>query len=208
MYGIPNEKLVWYDALFSSLPALYHLAAPEPVIMSLQRFSPFFDHPEKFNIRIEGPPAGHLRAWPLNRRQIFDISYEFDFTAPGMEQRAQIGAKLHALVGDWNQHGGSLLIDTDANDAGRIWDDRPLSASRCYRINTACASVLRVLERPGSVGAVTRRLIRTSPTVYLNLGGRKGIRRILSTLEYHNLIFNDGRCVVALPVPLKPDFWR
>lgn len=208
MYGIPNEKLVWYDELFSSLPALFHLAAPEPVIMSLQRFSPFFDHPEKFNIRIEGPPEGHLQVWPLNRQQILDISYEFEFTAPGMDDRAQIGVKLHALVRDWNQHGGSLLIDTDENDAGRIWDDRPLSDHRRYRINAAYVSVLRVLESPGSIGALARRLMRTSPTAYLNLGGREGIRQILSSLEHLNLIFNDGRCFVALTVPLKPDFWR
>ncbi len=60
LWGFPNDRLEHYQEILELLPLLHHLCPPAVFRhLSLDRFSPYFEKPQKYNIR-------NLRPWAVN----------------------------------------------------------------------------------------------------------------------------------------------
>lgn len=102
LYGCPGETRAMYDEMAALIPKLAHLEPPRVLWrLKLLRFSPFFDHPEKFGIRGIRPIDLYSYLFPKDALDldaaafIFDARWESDETA-----RAGLPV-LKAAVDSW-----------------------------------------------------------------------------------------------------------
>jgi ribosomal peptide maturation radical SAM protein 1 len=102
LYAFPGDRVQDYEETLGVIPMLRHLEPPGGLShLSLDRFSPYFDTPEKYGIRDLRPMPGYEAVIP----RLVDpasIAYHFIGTyASGAVERPDLIAKLKAEVDHW-----------------------------------------------------------------------------------------------------------
>lgn len=77
LVAIPRDCGADYHALAKLLPLLQHLDPPIIIPIYIQRFSPYFDQPEKFAIRDVRPMAGYVKSFPYGF-DLMRLAYNFN----------------------------------------------------------------------------------------------------------------------------------
>jgi len=76
--GLPHEKLASYQAMVAMVPYLSHLEPPSGVsVMRIDRFSPYFNAPERFGIENLRPKPSYAYAFP-DHADFAKLAYHFD----------------------------------------------------------------------------------------------------------------------------------
>jgi ribosomal peptide maturation radical SAM protein 1 len=207
LYGLPGECAEWYDALISRLPLFFHLAAPDVVEFSLERFSPYFDHPAKYGIRIKGPLPGYRFVWNLPDSEIQDLCFDLDFDAPGISGRARVGEQLRAAVSEWSRSGATFTVATLPGECVQVIDRRLQPGTGIRILDPLMGLVLRTFEEPITIERACKRLLKRDFESYLRMGGMEGFRRLAQTLVSENLLFSESGQYLCLAVPQSKDFW-
>ncbi len=206
LYGLPRERLSWYHALIQWLPKVFHLTAPDPVRYSFQRFSPYFDDPQRYGIRVVGPIPGTQYNWDLPADEISALSYCLDFEVDGQEDDGEMVRRLSSEIDCWSGSRAELSA-VCSNGRVRIIDSRPVAASGDYLLPWREGFLLRCLEQPASLDDIRARLIRHNPTAYLKMGGAAGCCRACDELFRRGLTFTERDRHLALIIPDDPAFW-
>jgi hypothetical protein len=206
LHGLPGERVEWYDELISWLPRVFHLAAPDLVRYSFQRFSPYFDDPARYNIRVKGPIPGTQYIWDLPAEEITALSYCLDFVVDGQQDDRDIVGRLLAVVSRWGNP-GAVLAASCTDGKVRVVDSRPVAGAGDYPLSWSEGTLLRCLERPAGMDDIRARLIRHNPAMYLRLGGLAGCRRACQELSRRGLTFTEADRHLALVVPQTAGFW-
>jgi ribosomal peptide maturation radical SAM protein 1 len=87
MYNIiirnPGDRVEWYREMRELIPFLTHLPPPSGIVtMHLERFSPYFLHPETFGITNVRPRPFYRLLYPEPHVDVERIAYQFDFDHP------------------------------------------------------------------------------------------------------------------------------
>lgn len=207
LYGLPGERREWYEALFPRLAQLYHLQVPDVVQFSLQRFSPYFDDPQRHQIEIQGTLPGYHYIWRLPEAEMRDLCFDLDFRAPGSDSRADTAMQLRLAVRRWRASSAELTARLAPGGSVRVWDTRPCAAVAEHRLPAAVGAVLRCVESPRTREEIVQRLLRHRAADYLALGGRRGVERALDRLQARSLVYEERDRMIALVVPPGPSFW-
>lgn len=112
LYGFPNEPEDEYDRMAAQFASMTHLQPPHLVRMKVQRFSPYYEQPEAFGIRVDGPREYYRYIYPVDEPVLKDLAYMFDFSfAVPREPDAYI-QRVSAAIDRWH--------DVYSNDEGAL----------------------------------------------------------------------------------------
>ncbi|PWI54423.1 hypothetical protein B5K03_09565 [Rhizobium phaseoli] len=205
LYGLPGEEKDWYREMIDFFPSIHHLAAPEPTRFSLQRFSPYFDHPDRYGITVKGPMPAARYVWDLPDNELIDIGYELDFTFDGQENVEEIGEKLEESMREWRTASAELNLLPQPDGSAIIVDTR-VNLGMVDRLTPEEAAVLSCAEKPISHDEIIRLNRTCCPALNVRTGGELPVEKILAELVEKKLLLNFDERYLALPVPHGP-FW-
>jgi ribosomal peptide maturation radical SAM protein 1 len=108
LYGIPGEPPEEYLAMAELVPSLTHLEPPRLVPLQLDRFSPYFEHPDEFGIMPLRPRRDFRFVYPAERvdeATLAEIAYSFEFGyRDGRDPDTYTRGLRHAVL-EWQSSG-------------------------------------------------------------------------------------------------------
>ena len=115
LYGFPGEDPAEYSQMAALLPSLCHLAPPQMAgRVRVDRFSPYFDHPEQYGIVHLRPHRAFYFVYPLSRDVLGRLAYYFEYDyADGRHPLEYVQAVIEA-VAVWQRLAGTVTL--------RYWD--------------------------------------------------------------------------------------
>lgn len=195
MCGLPGETDVDYEELLEILPSVAFLSAPDfCVALSLDRFSPYFEEPERHGFREVTPLRSYRYLYPFGEDVLRGIALTFEYDdRPGLARSIYL-RRLHRAVAEWRQRGpvGELRYGRGAAGELTLVDDRAITDQATVDLDdldellyTACDDIAtidqlealareRLPERVPDVGDrlasfVERRLMVRSGSRFLSL---------------------------------------
>ena len=104
LYGFPGDLNEWYSEILRLLPFLVHLNPPVGLSeLSIDRFSPYFDHPEQFGLTNLQPHAAYYDVFPAES-DLHNLAYHFtaESDSESLKDTAVI-QELEGAVARWRQ---------------------------------------------------------------------------------------------------------
>lgn len=199
----PGERAEDYVEMCELVPSLVHLVPPDYVCtMSLQRFSPYFDHPDAYGIRNVQPMKQNEMLYPgLPAELVGRLSYEFCYQHDEIDAESlrQARAELCELMEHWRSvHRPGLLTLYGDADALVIDDRRPgvwlgTDERRSFRLHGLQARIYRFLDQA-----------RTPEQVARAFGvDEHAVMGVIETLGAQRLLHFDGAKALALAIPVS-----
>ncbi|MPZ81593.1 MAG: RiPP maturation radical SAM protein 1 [Actinophytocola sp.] len=198
LWGFPGETAEDYAAQAAAVPHLVHLQPPGSANqVSLERFSPLYDEPDRFRLPPPRPEASHRHVYP-STMDIGRVAYFFEHE-PALPPAAY--APLRKAVAEWSQAWRSdpppALVYRAAPGFLRIYDVRRPGHEGTYTFHDTLADIyLACSERPTTARAVHTAIGAAAPTA--------AIEDAFGQFQERGLMFLDGNLALALAVPATP----
>ena len=124
----PGEEDDWYAEMAAHVPALLHLQPGSFIPLRYDRYSPYFNNPERYGLKLRPSPC-YQYAYPLTGETLFDQVYFFeDDDRPAVpESRPGVAAMRSAIkmwVLKWRDGPPPVLTMVDTSDSLVIEDSR------------------------------------------------------------------------------------
>ncbi len=204
LYGLPGETQAPYDRMAAMIPKLAHLQPPSGGgAFQLHRFSPYFDHPERYGIRWLGAHAMFRYAFPLPKRELDELVYLHDFELDDATGALADTSAVDAALSHWRRayRAGATLqlrLDAGAGAGATIVDGRDVErAPVVHRLDAAHSALYRMLGD----GVFERKLVPTladqHPEALAQLG-EDGVRAALQGWQRDGLALTVEGRVLAL----------
>lgn len=153
LVGLPGEETTWVEDTISNLPLLEHLVPPGISHLRIDRFSPYFDTPERFSIRDLKPLPVYESIYPPGA-PLGRIAYHFHGRWPSaLNADPDLASRLMGRLRAWRQawSPGSPppeLRWLDDGGHGAILDSRRCAPDRLTELSAAEGELLHELDRP------------------------------------------------------------
>lgn len=199
LYGFPGDTPESYARTARLMPSLRHLQPPNSTGRVLaDRFSPYFQRPESFDIRLE-PAPGYRFIYPFEDGSVRQLAYHFHMRSDALDRVEETVAPMKAEQQRWSGHFiESALYCDDRGESMSVTDERWGWPRSVRSFGGAEAEVLRLCWRITSWNHV-----RTC------LGARYGDAELGAATERLielGLLLQEGREFLALP--LRQPGWR
>ena len=199
LYGFPGESAEAYKRSAHIMPRLRHLQPPSSVGRVLaDRFSPYFQRPESFGVRLE-PAAAYRLIYPFSEASVRRLAYHFDMHSAALDCIEEIAAPMVTEQSLWSEHHAeSALYCEDEGDVLIVTDERWGWDRTVHEFDGAEAEVLRRCWR-----------ITSWNTIELQLGPRFGdvvLRAAIDRLRCLGLLLQEEGQYLALA--LRQPGWR
>jgi hypothetical protein len=181
------------------MPKLRHLQPPSCAARVLaDRFSPYFQRPESFGVRLE-PATAYRSIYPYDETSVRRLAYHFDMHSAALDCIEETAAPMVCEQSMWSEHHAeSALYCEDEADAIIVTDERWGWDRAVHTFKGAEAEVLRLCWRIASWNRIELKLgPRFSDTVL-----RAAIERLLRL----GLLLREEDQHLALP--LRQPGWR
>lgn len=199
----PGETAADYEEMSALIPSLIHLTPPSNTPpMMLERFSPYFDHPERYGIRGIRPERTFTDVFPgLSDELLSRLVYSFEYEHDEVHAPALVAARREAIrrIARWKSvHRPSLCTYRFGPGWVRIDDQREgawlgTSAERTITLRGVEAEIYRYLDQA-----------RTPQQIVRELEGRidaDAVLALLDRLSRERLVYFDGTRALALALP-------
>lgn len=135
LYGLPGEKPDDYVQMARLIDKIVHFTPPLAVGRArMDRFSPFFEHPETYQMIGKRPSAAFPYVYPFSRESLSRLAYYFDFDfADGRKPEEQVGPLLSAVERWRRGHASAALTMRTMPDGTLILTDTRPCAARFQR---------------------------------------------------------------------------
>jgi ribosomal peptide maturation radical SAM protein 1 len=209
LYGFPGEKREEYFQLAGAIePWLFHLHAPDVAFpVSLQRYAPYHNEPEKYGIHNTGPIPDYTYIYDLPTDKLADLAYYFQFVYDDGYDPEPVGKLLQGIVERWREafFGGAARLGASLRGEQVCIQDTRCGPAPPYFLDFALSRAYRLCESPVRAGQLARTLRRDHPAAYLQCRG--DVAAMIERLDELKLLFREGEKVVAIAVPEREDFW-
>lgn len=146
IYGFPGETDEAYEDMADLLAAIRFLNPPDECgPLALERFSPYFEDPERYGFANPRPATVYRYLYPLSEEALRNIAptFEFDY-APGREPASAV-ADLRSELAGWQREvdAGAPRLLPHTDGTATLMDDRgtgPPSQERLDRLDTLVCS--------------------------------------------------------------------
>ncbi len=158
LIGFPGETNADYRQQIDLIKLLFHLPPPECVgSLWLERFSPYFQRPEEYGIKITAPGEAYPFVYDHPDIDHMKIAYDFEF-----ETSTQIDTKLKQelfhTAEEWKQRHQSeelpYLIFTKAMDFVTVYDQRSMESIKIRLEGPRAWVFICCNEAPKSIGQI------------------------------------------------------
>ncbi|MBV8458614.1 MAG: RiPP maturation radical SAM C-methyltransferase, partial [Acetobacteraceae bacterium] len=199
LYGFPDETAEAYRRSAEVIPKLRHLQPPLGVgRVYADRFSPYFQRPESFGVRLKPVPAYGF-VYPFDEDTISRLAYHFEMHSEALYRIEETVAPMLAEQRLWTRrHLDSVLYCEDLGEVMTVTDRRWGWERRGLIFTGAEAELLRLCWRNTAWNRIRS-----------ELGGRfsdtaleSGIARLLGL----GLVLHEGAEFLALP--LRQPGWQ
>ncbi len=104
IFGFPEEKIEDYKQMLELINKITHLQPPDQLgPFMLQRFSPYFNNPEKFGITNVSPKNAYRFVYPYKDSNLFNLAYYFKFDFRDDVKPPDYDKELTQTVNYWRQ---------------------------------------------------------------------------------------------------------
>jgi ribosomal peptide maturation radical SAM protein 1 len=199
LYGFPGEDPEAYRRTAALIPKLRHLQPPNGMGRVLaDRFSPYFNRPEAFGIRLE-PAPGYRAIHPFDDESIARLAYHFDMHSDELARGQEAAAPMAAEQRLWNEHHpDSALYWTEQDGGIAVADERWGWPREIHWLDGADADLLRLCAQITSRNRIRDTL---SPR-----HAAAAIDAALANLAARGLLIAEDDYALALP--LRQPGWR
>ena len=199
LYGFPGESADSYERSARIMPKLRHLQPPSNTGRVLaDRFSPYFQRPELFGVRLE-PATAYRFIHPFSEACVRRLAYHFHMHSGSLDRIRETVAPMEAEQRLWSEHHAeSALCCEDVGEAVIVTDERWGWDRAVRNFDGAEAELLRLCWRITSWNRIESELRpRFNDTVL-----RAGIYRLVTL----GLLLQEEAQFLALP--LRQPGWR
>ena len=151
LYGFPGDRLCEYQQMLEFLPFLVHFNPPVALCpLSIDRFSPYFNTPEKYGLVHVRPWEGYAAVLPEGA-DVTKVAYHFDADVPSeVRESSEVVVELAKRIESWrsawelNEVPPALAVAPLTADQFMLLDTRGLPAARevSFLTRTQAAVVL------------------------------------------------------------------
>jgi ribosomal peptide maturation radical SAM protein 1 len=204
IYGIPGEAPSAYGALTELVPALTHLKPPNLVRLQLERFSPYFERPEQYGLRVTGPmPAYDYLYDYLDEETRADLAYRFTYDYVDGRDPEHYVQDVRDAIEMWQSahNHGSFLRYVRGPEFIRILDARPNLEGGEYILGEVEAIMYLSCGEGATlkkVQHVVREMTGTSIAI-------SEIRAFLRELVHEKLMYEEQDRFLSLATASNPD---
>ena len=191
----PGEKAEWYREMAALIPFVEHLPPPTAITpMILQRFSPYFQHPESYGIRSVRPNPYYRHIYG-DAADVDRLAYNYDydhdmFADPEVSQAVrEFGRRVLAWTSRRNRN-RAFCVEREG-DLQVV--DRRHGDERVDVISGEAARVYRYLDKARPTDAVMREFGGSDPSA---------LSTLLDAWVHRRWVYRDpkGRCLAVLPM--------
>lgn len=208
LYSFPGETRKDYETNRAFAQALHHLAPPDGCgALRLDRFSPYFDYPDQFGIRLLGAMKPYRYLYPFEQSVLDNIAYFYDFDFDGYEKANRWAQPLQDEIKRWKAHhkGSRLQVVAQTEASIVVEDTRYNRVHSRYRFDDPEKSLIEFCDQPRSHSAIERK------SKAMNGQGldAEGLDRFLGYMVDHRLMLNsDDQYISLIMGPPKPQARR
>ncbi|MBX9963717.1 MAG: RiPP maturation radical SAM C-methyltransferase [Burkholderiales bacterium] len=192
LYGFPGETDADYEAIMRMLPPIRHLQLPGACgPIRLDRFSPYFEHPEQFGITDVQPLPVYRFLYPIEGVRHQRVAYYFEFRyGPGKSASplAHAAVRLAETLRDEGEE-GSLRALPHRDGGLHLIDSRVRAKVAALRLSAFERNVVMRIDEIASVSQVVQHLEAAFPS---NQFAQNGIRAFLDELVDLEMALTDG----------------
>jgi len=204
LYGFPGETREDYSATVELMKAIRFLHAPcacGPVRMD--RFSPYYEHPESFGMVNVRPMAAYRYIYPFPEESLHRIAYYFDYDyAPSSDPRG-LAAEAIADAERWRQQPetGNLWSVLTPDSSIVLMDTRTSAVRAQASLSGLERAAYEFCDEVHSAAAVARELRIAFPDERFSDQQVKGF---LESMVANRFMVTDGVDYLSLAIPAYP----
>jgi ribosomal peptide maturation radical SAM protein 1 len=153
LVGFPNDELQFYMETLDALPLIHHLQYPSVCPVIFDRFSPYFDYPERYEIRNLRPMDFYGEVLP-EAVDVRKVAYHFqgDFRS-AISEHFDVFERIVAAVAEWRRRATSrfpaeLSIERRGPRTFRLCDTRGLAKSANSQVLDEEQATMVLVSRP------------------------------------------------------------
>ena len=149
LFGIPGEIDDEADQVIDDISNLYHLRPPPFLHMvRMQRFSKYFEEPEKYGFGRVRPAAVYTHFYPFPPAVVENLVYHFETDWGDAKINSPAYKKLQEAVKKWNRyHLFSFLLSIPLPARMLIIDSRPGQPRRIHMLSGLRRQVIEAIHR-------------------------------------------------------------
>jgi ribosomal peptide maturation radical SAM protein 1 len=213
LYGFPGETHEDYQQCSELVPLILHLQHPKKYFaIELDRFSPYFNQPENYQIGNIRPPDIMQIMYPFSQQNQYDLCYTFDFDyqengSDGEPRTANsfLGDSLDRVAQQWmnTRQRGVLLGFTQQDNSLLIYDTRPDARNRWLTIQGIFKQLLLEADKIVTIARLTELVDSHASGAEAELGSAELVAEFLTCMHGHGLIIQEKQRLLSLLV-LQP----
>jgi ribosomal peptide maturation radical SAM protein 1 len=148
LYNVPGDEDPEYEETLAVIPKLRHLEPPNRLTpVNLDRFSPYFNEPERFGISNLRPNGWYYDIYPRDI-VVDDLAYHFVGEADVIEQRNpallnDISIEVQAWIDAWQAPRKPVLsVSGIGNDEYIVYDSRSIGDAKATVVSRTMAAII------------------------------------------------------------------
>jgi ribosomal peptide maturation radical SAM protein 1 len=204
LFGFPGENSKDYKETLDFLQAMTHLPPPDGYgALRLDRFSPYFDYPERFGIRKLRALKPYRYLYPFEDSVLFNLAYFFEYDFDGKEKRDRWFEPVRQHVDQWKEIHGTARLEISLATTSEIvvQDTRPNRIFSEYRFRNPEKSIIEFCDTARTFKEITQ-------FVHSNSNGSSPtedfMRNFLNYLIRHRLMLREGERYLSLILSQRP----
>jgi ribosomal peptide maturation radical SAM protein 1 len=209
LYGFPGETAEDYEEILRMLPAIKFLNPPCAVgPIRLDRFSPYFNAPEKYGMINLRPMPSYYFLYPFEKESLMRIAYYYEFDyADGINPAAN-ALPVIEYVNEWrkNVESGGLFMFKNDDATLTLLDSRSNATVGELKLGTFERAVYDFCDEVRSPANIVKFLRETFPAETFS---EIQIRMFLDSMAENLLMATDGENFLSLainaPLPFVKD---
>jgi hypothetical protein len=203
IYGFPHEPIEEYDRMADLVKSLTHLRPPEFFSrIEVERFSPHFERPHEFGLKILGPRQFYRFIYPCDEKACTDLAYIFDYAHEDGRNLDDYMTKLSEQVDywknefrvdrvlEWRRGPGFLLIR----------DRRPGLDKYDYSLADTEARIYLACDE-GATAIDVWKLLRAEGNTTVS---SDEVEDFLDEMTEARLMYKEDELYLSLAVPMNP----
>ena len=198
LYGFPGETEEDYDNILAMLPAIKFLGPPCAVgPIRLDRFSPYFNSPEKFGLTALRPMVTYRHLYPFPTESLARIAYYYEFDYESDVDPGRSAAKVINYIQQWkNDHEcGSLYMVTNVDGGVTIVDRRSDTTVGELALDAVGSQVYEYCDELRSLSNIVAHLQELYPDGSVD---GESVKAFLDSLVANRLMVTDGSNYLSL----------